>query len=227
MAKEKITRKELLKDTDEFMSFSDKVALFIKEHLRPFKYLGVAIGASILIYLGINTYLNFINKKGQQAYNTAYSTLSKKISPDEYQKHLKQAEESFHQVLDKYGLSKVTQLALPQLAYLKFRENKYDEAIPLYEKFSNGVPDNSPYHSLAKMGLAACYEAQGELKKAIEILKRVIAGPDSFFKEQAMLNLARVYRLADQEDVSKEILKEFVEKFKSSPYIPIAKAHLK
>ena len=51
-------------------------------------------------------------------------------------------------------------------------------------------------------------------------------GPDNFFKELAMISLARVYRLASQEDMSKEILKEFIEKFKSSPYMPIAKTHL-
>ncbi len=67
MAKKKITRKELLKETDEFMTFSDRAALFVKEHLRKFKYLGIAIGACILIYLGINTYMNHIHKKGQNA----------------------------------------------------------------------------------------------------------------------------------------------------------------
>ena len=226
MAQKKITRKELLKETDEFMTFSDRAALFVKEHLRQFKYLGIAIGACILIYLGINTYMNHINKKGQNAYNTAYYAVEKDIKPDEYQKHIKQSEESFNQVLDKYGLSKVSKLVLPQLAYIKFLKNEYDEAIPLYEEFSNGLPDNTPYQSLTKIGLAASYEAKGELKKAIEILKQIMNGPDNFFKELAMMSLARVYRLANQENMSKEILKEFIEKFKSSPYMPIAKAHL-
>ena len=226
MAQKKITRKELLKDTDEFMTFSERAAQFVKEHLRQFQYLGITIGACLLIYLGINTYVNYINKKGQNAYNIAYYTVEKEIKPDEYQKHLKQTEESFNEVLNKYGMSKVSKLVLPQLAYIKFIKNEYNEAISLYEKFSNDLSDNTPYQSLTKIGLAASYEAQGELKKATEILKQIMDGPDNFFKELAMMSLARVYRLANQEDISKEILKEFIAKFKSSPYMPIAKAHL-
>jgi hypothetical protein len=54
----------------------------------------------------------------------------------------------------------------------------------------------------------------------------VVEGTNEFFKEQAMLSLARVYRLANQKDKSKKILQEFVEKYETSPFLPIAKAHL-
>jgi tetratricopeptide (TPR) repeat protein len=129
-------------------------------------------------------------------------------------------------VQDKYGLSKANRLATPQLAYLKLQEKKYDEAISLYQKFSEQVSDNPTYQSMTRMALATCYEAKGEFEKAIEALSRVMAGPNDFFKEQAMFSLARVYRLNQQEEKSKEVFKEFVEKFESSPLLPLAKAHL-
>ena len=226
MAKKKITRKELLKTTDEFLTFSARAALFIREHSRAFSYIGAAILACLLIYLGINTYMNHINKKGQETYNTAYYAFIKNIKPNTDQKDLKKYEELFQKVIDEYGLSKVSRLALPQLAHLRFLEKKYDEAISIYKEFLAEVSDDIPYQSLAIMGMAACYEARGELRMAIEALSRIMAGPDDFFKEQAMLSLARVYRLAKQEDKSREILKEFVEKFKSSPFLPVAKAQL-
>lgn len=226
MAKKKITRKELLKTSDEFLTFSARAAVFIREHSRQFSYLGAAIVACFLIYLGINTFMGRINKKGQETYNIAYYSFIKNMKPNADQKELKKFEELFQQVIDKYGLSKVSRLALPQLAHLKFLEKKYDEAISLYQKFLDEVSDNTPYQSLAVMALSACYEAKGELRMAIEVLSRMMAGPDDFFKEQAMLSLARVYRLAHQQGKSREILKEFVEKFKSSPFLPIAKAQL-
>ncbi len=226
MAKKKATRKELLKKPDEFLTFSAKAVIFFTEHSRLLTYFGVAVAAAVLVYLGIHTYMGYINKKGQNAYNIAYQTFVKNLSPDVEQKDFKESEELFLQVKDKYGLSKVGPLALPELAYLKFLEKKYDEAIPLYQEFLNEVSDNPSYQSLARISLAACYEAKGEIKQAIEMLKQIMAGSDDYFKEQAMLSLARVYRLDHQPDKSKEILEEFVDKFKSSPFLPIVKADL-
>ncbi len=226
MAKKKVTRKQLLKEPDEFLTFSGRAALFIREHSRPFKVLGVAVAAGLLIYLGITTFVGYINKKGQTAYNTAYYILAENANPEKDAEALKESAELFQKVIDKYGMSKVSRLALPELAYLRMAERKYDEAIGLYLEFLREVPDNSPYHSLARLALAACYEANGELESAIESLSQVVDGPNDFFKEQAMLSLARVYRLDNQKDKAKKILEEFLEQFKSSPFLPIAKAHL-
>lgn len=226
MAKKRITRKQLLKGHDEFISFSAKAANYIRGHSQQFSYLGIGIIALFLIYIGVNTYMGYVNRKGQEAYNEAYTQFAKNLSPNRSQKDLKQSEELFQRVIDDYGLSKASRLALPQLAHIKFLGKKYEEAISLYKEFLAEVPENTPYQSLAQMALAASYEAKGEPKVAIETLERIVADSDNFFKEQAMFNLARVYRLTNQHDKSKEILKEFVEKFATSPFLPAAKAHL-
>lgn len=226
MAKKKVTRKQLLKEPDEFLTFSGRAALFIREHSRQFTYLGVAVAAGLLIYLGITTFMGYINKKGQTAYNTAYYIIAENANLEKDAQALKESAELFQKVIHKYGMSKVSRLALPELAYLRMAERKYDEAIGLYLEFLSEVPDNSPYQSLARLALAACYEANGELESAIESLSRVVDGPNDFSKEQAMLSLARVYRLDNQKDKAKKILEEFLDQFKSSPFLPIAKAHL-
>ena len=226
MAKKKVTRKQLLKEPDEFLTFSGRAALFIREHSRQFTYLGGAVAAGLIIYLGMTTFKGYMDKKGQTTYNTAYYILAENAGPEKDAEALKESAELFQKVIDKYGMSKVSRLALPELAYLRMAERKYDEAIGLYLEFLDKVPDNSPYQSLARLALAACYEANGEFESAIESLSQVVDGPNDFFKEQAMLSLARVYRLDNQKDRSKKILQEFLEKYKSSPFLPIAKAHL-
>ena len=226
MATKKVSRKEFLKAPDEFMTLSSRAVLFVKEHSRQFEYLGMAIVAIALIYLGINTYLKYINKKGQNVYNMAYSALSKNMEPNMNREELKRSEELFKEVIDRYGLSKVSQLALPELAYLKFLDKKYDEAISLYQKFLKEVSDDASYQSVARLARAACYEEKGEFKTAIETLEQIMSSPDDLFKEQAMLNLARVYRLAHQQEKSKKILKKFIETYGNSPFLPLAKAHI-
>ena len=225
MAK-KTSRKELLKGTDEFLTFSSKAINFITTHLRELKYAGFTIAILVVAYLGVTTYLRYVNKNGQNAYNTAYQTLTKEMKPDANPDNLRKSEELFNKVTDDYGLSKVARLALPQIAYLKFLDKKYDEAIVLYRKFLDKVSGNTEYELMANLALAACFEAKGDLKTAMETLIPVVEIPDNSFREPAMLSLARLYRLDNRPEKAREILKEFVEQHADSPLLPFAKAQL-
>ena len=226
MAAKKVSRKELLKGPDEFQTFSGKAIRLYKAHEKLFSYIGVGVVILVCVYLGINTYMKYINKKGQTAYNEAYYTLADNPSTESGKEDLKQPTELFEKVKDKYSLSKASRLALPELAHLKFREKKYDEAISLYKKYLSDERDNPPYEDMTMLALAACYEEKGDLKEAADLLKKLVDDPTFFFEEQAMLNLARVYRLSNQPEKSQEILKKFAEKYVSSPFLPQVKAQL-
>lgn len=223
----KVSRKELLKKPDEFITFSARAISFAREHTRYFSYFGIVATGLLLIYLGTYTYLKHINKKGQEAYNIAYYSMVKNMGQEINQDELKKAEEIFKKVTDKYGKSKASRLAIPELAYVKFLKTEYDEAISLYRQFLDSLSDSDPYQPLAKMALAVCYEEKGELEKAAQILEQITSGQDDFFKEQAMLSLSRVYRLSNKVEKSNEILKEFIDKFKTSSFLPLAKAYLR
>ena len=225
MAK-KTSRKELLKGTDEFLTLSSKAVNFITTHLHELKYAGFVIAILVVAYLGVTTYLRYVNKNGQNAYNTAYQTLTKEMKPDANPDNLRKSEELFNKVTDDYGLSKVARLALPQIAYLKFLDKKYDEAIVLYRKFLDKVSGNTEYELMTNLALAACFEAKGDLKTAMETLIPVVEIPDNSFREPAMLSLARLYRLDNRPEKAREILNDFVEQYAGSPLLPFAKAQL-
>lgn len=226
MAKERLTRKELLKGPDEFLTVSGRVILYVKDHTRPFKIAGYILVGAALVYLGVNYYLDYANRKGQEAYDAAYDEVIKVKEVKADDEAVRKSEELFKKVITDYSLSKASRLAPAQLAYLKFLEKKYDEAIQLYQEFLKEVPENTAYHSLALLALAASYEGQGDFGKAIEILQKILSSPEQSFKDQATLNLARVYGLAKQPEKAKETLKEFIEKYKNSPFLSMAKARL-
>ncbi len=226
MAKTKVSRKTLLKKPDEFITLSTKAVTLVKEHQQQFRILGIILVCLLIIAFGLYTYMKYINKKGQETYSTAYNFISKNMGLETNKDNLKESEELFDRVIDKYGLSKAARLAIPELAYLDFLQKRYDDAIHRYQEFLNKVSDD-PYQSLAMMALAVCYEEKGDFEKAIRTLEQIRSGPDDFFKEQAMLIMARIYRQMNKQESSNEILEEFIEKFKNSPFLPIAKAYLK
>ena len=211
MAKKKISRKELLKKPDEFMTLSSRAVKFFTSHQRQFKLAGVAVAIIVIVFLAAQTYFRYVNKKGQGAYNAAYYALVENMKPDADPAALKKSEELFKGLMDDYGLSRAARLALPQVGYVKFTQKNYAEAISMYRAFLDKVSGNSEYESLARLALAACYEARGDLEKAIDTLKPILAHADGPFNEVAMLNLERIYRTSNQHDKAKGVLKEFVE----------------
>lgn len=227
MAKKKKSRKELLKEPDEFLTLSARAIIAAREHARKLKLLGIAIVAMVLIYLGASTYLKYANRKGQEAYNEAYNALVGALEDKEKKaERLAKVEELLRKVIDEHGLSKARDLALSELGYVKFRSGKYDEAVSLYQSYLEEVPDDWYYRSLVSFALASCYEAKGDVKEAVEVLEPILVGPDVFLKGQAMLSLSRLYDLLNQDEMALKMLKEFSEKFPSSAYIPFVKARL-
>lgn len=226
MAKKKITRKQLLKEPDEFLTFSAKVAKYVTAHVTQLKYLGIATGVLLIIFLGGYTYYRHMNNKGQELYNTAYEALAKALKPDMKPDDLKNPGELFQKVIDGYGMSKAARLALPEKAYIHFLEGDYDGAITLYRHFLDKVAGNDRYESLARTALAACYEQKGENQTAILSLEPILSDKGNPFREAAMLEMARLYGLNNQAKEKQETLKEFIETYKNSPFLPMAKAML-
>ena len=109
MAKQKIKRKELLKSPDEFLTFTERAINYVQERAKYFEYAGMVVVAAALVYLGVTTYLNHVNKEGQSAYNAAYSEIEKDKTD------LGKTEALFKKVEEDYGLSRVSRLVPAQV----------------------------------------------------------------------------------------------------------------
>jgi len=227
MAKKKITRKELLKKEDEFISLSARASQYILAHARTIKYLLYGLAIILIIVLGGMLYYKHLNKKALAAYNTAYKALVGNTSPETSEEDIQKSIEEFDRLIKDYGLTKIATLAIPQLAYLKFDQGKFDEAISLYQTYLEKEKSNSIYRSMAYFGLAAAYEAKEDYESATRALEPVAKGEKDFLKEEALFSLGRMYELSGQSKKAQEVFKEFVAQFKDSPLLPLAKSYLR
>ena len=227
MAKKRVTRKELLKKEDEFVSLSSRAVQYVSAHLKQIQYLTFSILIIILIVLGISLYLRHLNKKALAAYNRAYRSLVSDSSPEATEDTMKRSVEEFDKLIRKYGRTKMATLAIPQLAYLEYDQGNYDQAISLYQMYLKREKSDSIYASMAHFGLAAVYEAKGDYHSAISHLKKIVEEGHDFLREEALFSLGRVYALSGQREMSRETFKDFIDQFTESPLLPLAKANLK
>jgi outer membrane protein assembly factor BamD (BamD/ComL family) len=226
MAAKKITRKELLKRPDEFLSFSSRAIGFFSTHVHELKIAGVVVLGLLVCYLGGYAYLRHVDHKGQEAYNKALYLLTDSGDPEQYRANLNKAVKIFQEVVASERWSDAAKLALSEVAFGKFMDGEYDQSIKLYSKFEKEASGDPDFKTLSILAIASCDEAGGDFKKAIDSLNRVLNGPDSPFKENAAYSLTRVFRLDHQTDQAQAALKSFIEKYPSSPLVPLAKAHL-
>jgi tetratricopeptide (TPR) repeat protein len=224
MAKKKISRKELLQKEDEFISLSSRVSNYVTAHAKQFKYALISLVALFVIVLLAGLYIRYVNKKALAAYNIAYKNLVSDVSDSKRQGAIKESMEEMDRLLEKYGWTKFATLSIPQMAYLKFGQGKYDEAISLYKSYLAKDETDSIYDSMSLFGLAAAYEAKKDYQSSIRYLQRIISGRNDLLKEEAMFSLGRIYSLSGQFEKSKNTFQDFVDKFKDSSLLPLAKA---
>jgi tetratricopeptide (TPR) repeat protein len=227
MAKKRVTRKELLKKDDEFISLSTRIYQFSVEHRKQIQWTAICLAAICVIILGISLYFRHLNAKALAAYNTAYKNLVAESSPEASEESMRRSTEELDRLIREHGWTKMATLAIPQLAYLKFGQGKYEEAISLYKTYLEKLGENSIYRPMAYFGIAACYEAKADYQSAIRYLKQIIENDTAFLKEEAMYALGRMYELSGRRELSKEAFQEFVSQFPQSPLLPLAKSRLK
>ena len=225
MAK-KISRKELLKGPDEFMTFSERAVAYVEEHAQAFIYAGVAAAVLLLGYLGVSWYLGYEERKGQEAYNKAYYELRKVEAAGEEMPSPDLPAELFEQVSADYGLARVSDLALPQLAGLRFQQGKVDEAISLYREFRKKNREEDPYVIMSAFALAACHEARKDYEAALQEIRPLVADPDTFMRDQALVRLVRLYRLNGRLDEARETQETLARDYPDSPFLSFTEAML-
>ena len=228
MAKQKTSRKELLKGPDEFVTFSAGAAEFIRTHQQQLRYIGYVVLAIVVAYFALHIWMGHVNKMGQMAYNAAEEDMRAwmmKSDPDP--EAMKKSGELFSEVIENHGMSNAAPLASALAAHVKVLEKDYPQAIVLYKNFLDEFSGDTQYETLGRLALTSCYEASGDLKTALETLSPMVGKTvDSPFREMAMWHLARLYRLNNQPEKELEMLKEFTEQYTNSPFHTMAKARL-
>ena len=114
--------------------------------------------------------------------------------------------EALEQVIESNKSPAVTAIARLRLGQYYFGEGKYSIAKSAYEAFLKDQPRH-PQAEIAKIGLAFCTEAEGNVAAAAELFKAFAeANPDSFLEPMAKVGQGRCLILADKKDEGKAVL---------------------
>jgi len=222
----KISRKQLLNEPDEFITFSSKLLKFIIDHKSQ---ITVAVSVIFLFLLAFSGWRYFLNK----AEDKAAISLGRNITRYESVKMKEGSSEAYLEVgkdfqllLKKYSGRHGGKLARVVYANICYNGDKPDEAIALYKKSLRDF-SNKPFiknQILSCLGYA--YEKKEDYAEAIQYFEMTAQGPQSDLKNEAWYNLGRLYSREGDKEKSANAYRKIVSDFTNSMYFDLVKEKL-
>ena len=208
----KVTRKELFKEPDQFLSISQKITLYSSAHKSK-----VLIGTGLIIVL-FAFVLGY--RYNQQVKSLRMESLYFKMVKIHDQKPGKDSQgttSELEKLLGQFSDGPQQVRASLLLAEEYFRRDQFDKAIALYMDILNRSKAKNLSNQLARVGLAYSYEGKKDYKKAVETYKSIVEKPNGFPLFDVYIGLARCYELNNDQKNALLTLREVENKFQGHP----------
>jgi predicted negative regulator of RcsB-dependent stress response len=213
--KKKISRKDLLKKPDEFITLSTRTLNWVKDNYIKVIWFGSGFVLLVTLYFGYTAYRNRQERLGHEKY---FSSLEV-TDPDQ---KLKQLEE----ILKDYPGTKAAQSAWVMAGHLYYQKKDFSRAVSSYQSALNNGKFPPTFKTLILGNLAYAYEQKGDLQRAAGTLSEITQGQENLLKEDSLLNLARVYQKMGKKAEAKTTYQTFLKSFPQSVYGNMVKDQL-
>jgi len=211
-ARKKMTRKELLKKPDEFITFSNRVYNWVRLHL-PKVIIGLsAILLAALLFFGYRTYTQWQENLAHEQYFLS----QEEKDPDQKIKKLAALVQDFPRTL-------AAQNGRIQLGHLYYQKSDFPKAITAYQSALDHGNLPSSLRVMVLESLAYAQEQKGDLPQAARLFSEITRGGQDLLKENAQLSLARVYQKQGKKAEAKSAYQEFLKRFPESPFAQVVK----
>ena len=224
MAKKKrVTRKQLLKEPDEFLTFSAKAIRFVSNNQKP--VFGVIIGVVVvaLAFAGFRYFSNLSERKAYEMFEQGRLQYLAEISGDKTAPAQEKATEQFEKVIREYRSTNAARFSLLVYADMSYHRGDYKKAIELYQEALGAFSGEGSIQKLILGGLAYAYEAEKDYKSAAEYFQRITDTQDEFMKADACYNLGRIMEALNHEEKALEAYNKVVQAYPDSVGFQIAK----
>ncbi len=227
MAK-KLTRKQLLKEPDEFIStFGKAVRWGTAYKKRIMIAVAVVIGAGLIF--GLLSIFN--NRAEDQAFallnqaNQKYeSSLGENNDP---KKAFETVKTDFENIVKKYSGYKGGQIARVEFANYSYEGGEYEKAVELFQKSLKDFGDDPSYRNFILSGLAYSYEAKKDYDSSGRYFEMIVGSDSRILKDEALFNLGRLYAELGNPEKSAAAYDKLASEYPDSIYIALIKDHLK
>lgn len=226
MAKKKIKRKELLKEPDEFLTFSARMLQWMAQNRDRILW---GVGVVMFIAAAVSGWVYYRKIKEDRAVAafgkimTAYRQMGEDAASDPQAGRVKEMLAAF---VDDYAGTGSGRMARVLLANLYFRTGDPDAAIMAYRRALEDYEDHPLIQNLILSGLGHAYLKKGQSDEAARYFQRVAAGDAPLLKSEALFILAQLSGKSGNPGDTAVHLKKILSEFPGSLHAVLAKEAL-
>lgn len=223
MAKKRVTRKQLLKEPDEFITTTGKLISWAREHTKQ-----LLVGSSLFLGLLIlvASYGYYKQKQSDAAtllYNQAMLKYQNAGGEKDPAAALAAAQSDLERLTSEYGGQPAGKLGRIMYANLSLAAQARDEAVAIYTSALKDFGSDISLTNFICNGLGAAYSQKGDFATAIEHYEKIVSGTSPVLKDSALFHLGRLYEAMGQSDKSQEAYRQLSTDFPESMFAEIAK----
>lgn len=224
MAKKKrVTRKQLLKEPDEFLTFSAKVIRFAAENQRAVLFAAVGLAVALMLFAGVRYYFRASEHRAQVLLEQALAQYKFEAPADKGATSRDAAAEHLEKLLSKYPSTSAARLGLVVYGDLSYDRGDYQKALELYQKALEAFSGETTLEKLIWNGLAHAYEAKKDYNSAAGYFQKITDSQDEFMKADAYFDLGRMMEARNRKEEARKAYNKVVKDYPDSAGFRIAK----
>ena len=224
MAKnKKISRKKLLKEPDEFITFTGKIIQFAKTYQTYLLYGTGALLLLVLIISGTRYYFGWKEQKAAASLGQAVSQYEKITSE---KGDVAEVKNDFKEIVEKYSGYDGGKLARVIYANICFASGDFDTAIEHYTQAIEEFNDNPSIKPFIRNSIGYAYQAKKDYQAAANHFEKIISEPDALIKDEALFNLGEIYAKLGNTEKSQAAFNKILSDYTDSIYIEVVKERI-
>jgi predicted negative regulator of RcsB-dependent stress response len=219
VAEKKPKRKELLKEPDEFITWSAIAIEFARSNYRS-----VVIGIAILALVGLLTLGYFAYRSHRQ--DTSHEMLELALRNYSNTSNLTDEKtvvdqdrvlDSLNKISQDYGDLPTGEIALLYSAHILYNKGDFKEALERYNRFQSSGLAGKALGPLALYNIAQSYMALKDFEKAMNSFEQLSKDVNSPYRREAYSSIARIYEMMDKKKEAAQAYKQYLKVFPESP----------
>lgn len=223
MAKKRVTRKQLLKEPDEFITTTGLLINWAKENAKA---LGIGSTLFFVVIISVSIYV-FVNEKRSSAAHLMFGQAVLKYQSEAQTKDgagaMSAVSGDFDALIDSYGGQPAGKLGRLFYGHMGTMANDFDKAIESYQNALKDFGDDASLSNVIHNGLASAYQQKGDYPKAVEHYQIIADGDSMTLKDAALFHLGKLLKQLGREEESRQAYQKLAENHPASTYAGIAR----
>ena len=224
MAKKKrVTRKQLLKEPDEFITFSGKLIQFGMQYKTQLTYVASILIALIVVVSGYRFFSIRSENNAEALLNQAVAKYQTALNGQDSEKAYQTVSADFQLIFNKYASKNSGKIARVIFANICFDAGEYAKAIELYRQALEDFKNHAFMNNLIRSDLGYAHEQINDIAVAVSYFEKIAENPEPILRDEALFNLGVLYEKSGNHQKSADAFQRIITEHPDSMYIEIVK----